>query len=223
MAVYRYSPLTTGSRSIRLIRLLPGSDEADIYCKIFHFDLKESRHIFNYEALSYVWGDASERKRIYITEGDSSRSYLDVTVNLYSALCHLRDHGLERFMWIDAICVNQEDLEERSSQVGLMASIYASATRVVVWLGEYTTDDRFDSSFMVLRKMARLRQLRKAEGVTWKKTQDRMSNIKGIFSHELLKQFQALPENTNFLTLLRNPWFIRVWVGVFTILMHTLS
>jgi hypothetical protein len=62
--------------------------------------------------------------------------YLEVTRNLYTALQYLRDRVLLRLIWIDAVCINQEDLKERADQVQLMARLYSHAIRMIVWPGE---------------------------------------------------------------------------------------
>jgi hypothetical protein len=61
---------------------------------------------------------------------------LGVTRNLKIALKYLRHADNARLLWIDAICINQEDLHERAEQVGYMRDIYGYATRAMVWLGE---------------------------------------------------------------------------------------
>ncbi|PMD37662.1 hypothetical protein L207DRAFT_431959, partial [Hyaloscypha variabilis F] len=65
-----------------------------------------------------------------------SGSTLSITTNLFTALHYLRYVSSERHLWIDAICVNQQDLDKRSQQVKRMSSIYTLATRVVAWIGE---------------------------------------------------------------------------------------
>lgn len=74
-----------------------------------------------------------------------------MTQNLACALSYLRYQDSERVLWIDAICANQKDLQERSQQVKRMASIYSIAQRVVVWLGEEESD-----STLVLQSLERL-------------------------------------------------------------------
>ena len=59
-----------------------------------------------------------------------------ITLNLGSALRHLRNEKRPRSLWIDAICINQKDLEERGSHVSVMAGIYRCAELVLIWLGE---------------------------------------------------------------------------------------
>ena len=60
---------------------------------------------------------------------------VNIRQNLWLALVNLRDPQQERVLWIDAICINQMDLEERNHQVKLMAYIFARAQEVLVWLG----------------------------------------------------------------------------------------
>ncbi|KAI4223034.1 MAG: hypothetical protein LQ349_007509 [Xanthoria aureola] len=86
-----------------------------------------------YEAISYVWGDPKHTRQILC-----NGYLLDVTVSLYGALQRLRrlpEIG-HRNLWTDAICIDQSNTVERSSQVSMMASIYERATAVHVWLGE---------------------------------------------------------------------------------------
>jgi Heterokaryon incompatibility protein (HET) len=73
-------------------------------------------------------------------ETESGAQLLKVTKNLYEALHHLRDETRPRVLWIDAICINQRNLPERSSQVRRMADIYSLSKRVVVWLGPEAED-----------------------------------------------------------------------------------
>ncbi|KAI0099037.1 heterokaryon incompatibility protein-domain-containing protein [Nemania sp. FL0031] len=100
-----------------------------------------------YEAVSYVWGDPQERQDIAI-----GGATLSVTKNLHGALAAFRHRPLSRSsegsdpsmglaqrqvrrLWADAICINQEDLVERTSQIELMGRIFAGACRVLAWLG----------------------------------------------------------------------------------------
>ncbi|KAK3990449.1 heterokaryon incompatibility protein-domain-containing protein, partial [Cladorrhinum sp. PSN332] len=86
-----------------------------------------------YEALSYTWGPEGHGWFIY-----PGPSRLSVRENLASALKHLRHKDQERTMWIDALCINQTDVQERNHQVAQMGQIYNLAKYVVVWLGPAT-------------------------------------------------------------------------------------
>ncbi|POS79977.1 hypothetical protein DHEL01_v201619 [Diaporthe helianthi] len=94
-----------------------------------------SANIPHYEALSYVWGSTENRQTIHVQESEGEHRKFLVTENLAQALRHLRSTIAKRTLWIDAICINQEDMEERNTQVQRMTSIYRLAYRVVVWLG----------------------------------------------------------------------------------------
>jgi hypothetical protein len=96
-----------------------------------------------YEALSYTWGGSDE-----LLDIDINGQLFDVTPNLHKALgqlrmCETSGYGtrLSRALWVDAICINQKDDKEKSSQVMQMRDIYANASRTLIWLGpsdEYT-------------------------------------------------------------------------------------
>ena len=93
-----------------------------------------------FEALSYVWGasdDApSSRERLPRPLIHLDGHELPITVNLARALRALRLRDAVRFIWVDAISINQDDAHERGHQVTLMSSIYRNATQVIIWLGE---------------------------------------------------------------------------------------
>lgn len=98
-----------------------------------------------YEALSYTWGDADLSEFGQVEDGQSNRepsATLPLRPNLASALRYLRYADRTRVLWIDAICINQEDIEERNEQVKRMTNIYANAQRVIVWLGEEADDSK---------------------------------------------------------------------------------
>ncbi|KAM0342381.1 hypothetical protein ACHAPU_009568 [Fusarium lateritium] len=98
-----------------------------------------------YEALSYVWGAAQISEHAQV-EADPSQSTaqtpttLGIRPNLASALRHLRYPTETRVLWIDAICINQDDIPERNEQVKRMTNIYTFAHQVVAWLGEESDD-----------------------------------------------------------------------------------
>lgn len=119
-------------RQIRLLQLSPGTDSDPIHISLSETTLYES---LPFEALSYVWGDASVKKEIVC-----DRQCFLVTVNLYHALLRLRQPANSRLLWVDAICINQNDLEERSQQVQFMRDIFSTASRVVVYLGHGQED-----------------------------------------------------------------------------------
>ncbi|KAK4495200.1 hypothetical protein PRZ48_013527 [Zasmidium cellare] len=102
----------------------------------------------NYEALSYTWGDASHQQLTFVLDGDRESKILHVGRNLAIALRHLRLDSATRTLWVDAVCINQNDLDERAAQVKRMRNIYGLASKVLVWLGESSHD-----SSGVMRKL----------------------------------------------------------------------
>jgi hypothetical protein len=161
MERYTYHPLPPGERRIRLLQLLPGSGSDNIQCDIINYTINVERPFGMYEALSYCWGDPRNPRRIQVkNQGDAASRYLDVTANLFEGMKRLRDPDMPRMMWIDAISIDQGNLEERGQQVGFMATIYAMASQVVVWLG---VDAEKDDSAKSNREVFRLIRLASRE------------------------------------------------------------
>ncbi|KAB5526422.1 heterokaryon incompatibility protein-domain-containing protein [Coniochaeta sp. 2T2.1] len=132
---FRYEPLPVNNnerRSTRLLQLLPGLADEPINCSIANVNLCDNP---GYEALSYCWGNTANTIRI-----SCDKEFLDVTHNLHDALVTLRDKDKPRTLWIDAICIDQENLFERSQQVGSMRDIYKQSKKTLVWLGPETED-----------------------------------------------------------------------------------
>ena len=99
-----------------------------------------------YEALSYTWGSTEDRA--YILCNGHRKA---VTPNLEGALRQLRQPVEPRFIWVDALSINQDDARERGHQVRLMRSIYKRASRVLVWLGEDSSGVAEDAFAMCCR------------------------------------------------------------------------
>ena len=118
--------------SIRILYLLPGqwNEEVQVVLRVVCLSSNPE-----YEALSYTWGSALERHTINVNSGNK----LPVTDNLFRALRNLRGTSETRPLWVDAICINQADFQERRRQVKIMGSIYQAAACVDVWLGECST------------------------------------------------------------------------------------
>jgi len=130
--VFTYSPIDLNRVAVRLVRLLAGDpdDPSDsIACELFESFLDLEKCV-PYEALSYTWGSAA-KSRVITINGQTAF----VTRNLHNALWRLRDRDEDRILWIDAICINQDDFRERGHQVGHMRKIYNNAERVLIWLG----------------------------------------------------------------------------------------
>jgi hypothetical protein len=134
-----YSSLSDEEEEIRLLSILPASDDSNSNSIKSHLQRVRLKHMGpdqNYIALSYTWGDRSTTLPITVN-GET----MQVTTNLESALRYLRvEFGPTFLFWIDAVCINQEDVDERTHQVGMMREIYKSALYVVTWLGPAADD-----------------------------------------------------------------------------------
>ncbi|KAH8649427.1 heterokaryon incompatibility protein-domain-containing protein [Tricladium varicosporioides] len=139
-------PLDASRKEIRRLILQPLSAGPEIQCSTEAVSLLDKP---DYEALSYVWGDASIRKNIVFNGNE-----LSVTSNLAVALYHLRHQNKLRRLWVDALCINQGNLKERNEQVAMMSDVYIGAKLVVIWLGEGSeeTDQGFDLISIAAKK-----------------------------------------------------------------------
>ena len=145
---YWYSSLPPGHDSIRLLRLMPNKDAtAAIKCELFDYSLESGKGTHLYEALSYVWGNPNKTVPIFI-----GQYRFKVTENLHMALLRLRNHSIERIIWVDAVCINQADKQEKAHQIQYMGKIYGQANRVIIWLGEAADDS--DQAFEDIRVAA---------------------------------------------------------------------
>jgi hypothetical protein len=96
----------------------------------------------SYSAVSYTRGEPEFSGRIIIkNNGPDNDSYLPITDNVKSMLQHLRKPHNPIYLWVDAICLNQEDENEKAEQIPLMGKIYSQAHRVYIWLGSGNLDD----------------------------------------------------------------------------------
>ena len=133
---FTYSPLdSTIVSSFRVVVLLPGQRKSILSCTLSHENWQHPSH--SYEAVSYFWGSRFRTKTILV-DGKT----LQITSNLESALRHFRheEDDQPRHLWVNAICINQADSQERSQQVRQMFHIYHRARKVNVWLGDGTSD-----------------------------------------------------------------------------------
>jgi len=111
-----YVSLNADKREVQVITIAPGAFNENIYCKLNSISLNDNP---SYTALSYCWGDAKQRGDIYV-----NGQKVSVTKSLELALRYMRDGKEETIVWADAICINQNDMTEKSVQVGMMGQIY---------------------------------------------------------------------------------------------------
>ena len=133
-----YFPLTIESKEIRVLLIHSSQDSsAQVHCSLQCVSLTDSKRA-PYQALSYVWGDPKITVPIWVDGRE-----VQVTTNLDAALRRVRDTTPDQtiHLWVDAVCIDQNNLVDRSQQVQLMADIYRGAEKVIVWLGEASEED----------------------------------------------------------------------------------
>ncbi|KAK7702884.1 hypothetical protein SLS64_009495 [Diaporthe eres] len=218
MTDYHYDPLPDDDGCIRTVAIHPGESHEDVVvsltCARFDPDLPPL-----YEALSYVWGSNENPQYIQVANKSSDASpescpgssyhgtaRLPVTQNLAVALRHMRLVDEPRVMWIDAICINQQDNAEKGLQVAKMGDVYSKASRVVVWLGPAQNDSHVAMEVM--------RYLGSQIEVNW--DDDAMVSAPGASDLTVSKRGVVLPVKGELwrpiFDLLSRPWFDRLWV-----------
>ena len=165
-----------------------------------------------YEALSYTWASGLPSTKADVSSGGISDCGFAVEIelggNLASALKHLRYEDESRVLWIDAICINQEDSAERNLQVTRMANIYSLARRVIVWLGPEGEDSTHALS--TLQSLAS--QVEFA-------VDNSLCAAPGASESDWYYPFHPLPSDifrdttwSSIKSLFSRAWFSRVWV-----------
>lgn len=146
-----------------------------------------------YQAVSYRWSDATPTASIVI-----DGSHLKMPSSDLEGLRAFRVPQKPRFLWLDALCINQKDFEERESRVPMMGDIYANATETIIWLG---------------RDSANVREAIRISDTIWQRvTSCRDSNAKEM--EQTLRDI-VIPDVGDLSVLdaiFNRPWFSRVWV-----------
>jgi ankyrin repeat protein len=198
---FEYKPIGLEGPAFRLLRLLKGNNDP-LQCELFESKLAPPQDVEDYAALSYTWGSNSRPCEITI-----NGSKMRVTKNAYLALRDLRDRERDRVLWIDALCINQNDNKERGQQVQQMGSIYRKAERVVIWLGESSYDTDYVMHHMKKLEKEGIKHASNGREILDKEWVDIWSEV----VHDLdTDQIGLLLEG--FWSLLHRNWFKRVWI-----------
>ncbi|KAH6714716.1 ankyrin repeat-containing domain protein [Leptodontidium sp. MPI-SDFR-AT-0119] len=210
MTNFEYKPISLEGPAFRLLRLLKGNNDPIKYHTTTspehtipspehtipspEHTTTSPEHIRDYAALSYTWGSESRPCDI-IVDG----SNMTVTKNAYLALRDLRSQEQDQVLWIDALCINQDDKDERGKQVQQMRSIYGGAKRVIIWLGEAT----YDTDYV----MDHIKQLEREGFNHTLNSQEISDKIKRDLRPD---KRSLLVEGLQ--SLLHRSWFKRVWI-----------
>jgi Heterokaryon incompatibility protein (HET) len=182
MQNFTYTPLTDNDKT-RVLRLHEGHGNAELVGELI--TLKQGEEI-EYEALSYWWGH-KEAGRHLVLKKDNRRYSIPIRPELENALMQLRLRDQPRNLWVDAICIRQDDSAEKNSQIPKMAEIYSEATNVCVWLG--TEENNSDKALKFIDRVLNL---------------DEIDQL--VINEKLVEEWNA------FSKLIRRPWFNRRWI-----------
>ena len=209
-----YSPLS--GDQIRILVLLAGEPQDELWG---YFDTVCLQDEPDYKALSYTWGTSVFSHTLHLIDGDVA-----ITRSLYGALHRLRDDQIPVKIWADAVCINQRDTQEKSSQVEMMARVYGQAQEVLVWLGEASSFDCQNRGMIRLLHDWYLKfhdwRLSESSRVTTEAIEKawRRHRRKTITACPNCRSDACTPDHflddaiTNLLQVWQAPWFHRLWV-----------
>ncbi|APA14535.1 hypothetical protein sscle_13g093050 [Sclerotinia sclerotiorum 1980 UF-70] len=153
ISTFEYQPLNPDQlKAIRILVLSGGCGDIPIESSLLHIDLRAPSVTVKYEALSYEWKEVSSDDPFILVNGCKFR----IRKNLYDALIQLRFVDKDRYLWIDALCIDQTDHLERNSQVHIMQKIYRKAQGVILWLGPAKDDSDLAIEILQIMETTRI-------------------------------------------------------------------
>ncbi|KAJ4299584.1 hypothetical protein N0V90_004830 [Kalmusia sp. IMI 367209] len=195
--------LNAENHTIRTVTLLPGSWNSPIRCLLKYVALDHA----SYNAISYAWGDPKDKASILVEE-----KQLAIPSNLEIALRYLRKPEEALELWIDAICINQQDVSEKAHQVAMMGEIFQRSTYTHIWLGIPNTinlgnegEEEIDP-FTLIRHFAADRHLYELLSVATEAS----SKLDPMFlSFANISKFKRIWDA--FMDAVQKPWWSRFW------------
>ena len=191
------------AREIRLLEVVEGHDKDPLQVRLSTHEFEAAE----FDALSYVWGDPSSKIEIHCNDLSFA-----VTDNLHAALLERRRRHITSPLWVDALCINQCDVDERTRQVRMMKNIYSRAKTVIIWLGPDVPHD--DKGIDLARRI-----YEECHGSSFN-----IDNVRpgirvddfGFFRKGVSNPFVSFcirePSWKSLIDMLSVVWFTRVWV-----------
>lgn len=201
---HAHKALHNPQTDFRLLCILPGRFSDPIVCTTDVISLAEAAG--RYDTLSYCWG-SRDRTRALICDNASFR----VTPNLESALRRLRASDLARNIWIDQLCIDQDNLREKEQQIGLMTDIYRQSRKLLIWLGDDGDDSR--KAHKLIDRLLRL-DPGASHGIKSSDNDPSQQSRRSIALDQLKVHGLPGPKDAGWPELrffLSRPWFSRIW------------
>lgn len=205
---YVYRRLNKDRKEIRLLTLQPGSGDDEIRCTLRHTFIDE-RPFPNYETISYVCGRPEEKRPIKL-----HGSPVNILANSEIVLRRMRLPASKRVLWLDAVCIDQNNVAERGHQVGVMSEIYTNTFRNLIWLGpdDGHTEQAITEIRAVIEEMTRECNGLENFGLVLRnedrQPQDPYTGLSSI----------DLSSRSSLLHFFRSTWFRRLWIVQETLL-----
>ncbi|CBX96676.1 hypothetical protein LEMA_P109410.1 [Plenodomus lingam JN3] len=208
LPAYHYAPLPTDIPTIRILEVQPSSGQpGEFVCRLRHVSLLEGPE---YTALSYSWGAVNGTVPVVFLDGQGQRAELLITETLHSFFRQIITDSAESItrlaLWVDAVCINQSDLEEKNSQVAMMHKIYHQAQKVAVWLGDGSKET--ETAMDIIPRLAAVEE----QANLLKQDANLTVGGRQPLSVRLGLPRDGADEYMALVALLRNPWFARVWI-----------
>ena len=195
-----FTPLHAARKEIRLLDVHPGRQDTKLRCSILYESLLENL-LPAYETVSYCWGDPTRRAIVEVDGAD-----LGVPASCEETLRRMRHQDRKRTLWIDAVCIDQNNIEEKGRQVAFMGEVYQKASCNLIWLGEEDTETE-----QALTTIQLLYEDARTETNDFKTLAETAYDEYGAYvisTTGLRVAFDALP----LLKFFNRPWFHRLWV-----------
>ncbi|KAI0976931.1 heterokaryon incompatibility protein-domain-containing protein [Xylaria arbuscula] len=203
MPSFSYPPLTAGLDAIRVLKLSPGGFSEPLVGTLTPVLFSDKP---KYVALSYTWGFSyPDNSKLPISYHESTRDggYLTlnneplwVGHNLYLALLHLRSLTHPITLWVDAICINQEDTNERNQQVSLMAFTFTRAIKVISWVGTR----RYPNTMGIFHSMSLESKVRQTR------------HLAATLATESPMRYSPSPTESTVLRIAESAYWSRLWI-----------
>jgi hypothetical protein len=192
-----------GPDCIRLLHLEPAL-HADAPLRFSFQTAQLAKAVAQYEVISYIWGEPKLIHPLYVDDG----THVLVTKDLDKALRRLRHPTTVRILWADAVCINQVDNEEKSTQIPLMARIFRGASKVLAWLDDGADEER---GLLLLEQLSRYQDPEYKDGDEYENEDEDEDGDEELGDKELPDSY-ARDDNILIHKFLSLAWFTRLWI-----------